>query len=74
MNEISKSVFRAKVLEVLRSVEETGQSVLITDKGKPTVEIRRYRYEMRNPKDILKGSVLAFVSPTDPTGDQWESL
>lgn len=74
MNEISKSEFKAKALEVLRSVEDTGQSVLITDRGKPTVEVRRYRGQVRNSRDILKGSVLAFLNPTDPTGEQWESL
>lgn len=73
MNEISKSEFKAKALEVLRSVEDTGQSVLITDRGRPTVEVRRYRAQLRDSRDILKGSVLAFSRPADPTGEQWES-
>jgi prevent-host-death family protein len=74
MKEISKSEFREKALEILRSVEDTGQSVVITNRGKPTVEVRRYRAQVRNPRDILKGSVLGFLNPAHPTGEQWESL
>lgn len=72
--EISKSEFKDKVLEVLRSVEDSGQSVLITDSGIPTIEIRRYREQLRDAKKILRGSVLSYVNPTRPAGEQWEAL
>jgi len=71
---ISKSEFKAKALEILRGVEETGQSVLVTDRGKPTVEIRPYRSHMRTAKEILKGSVLTFENPVEPTDERWEAL
>ncbi len=72
--EISKSEFKAKALEVLRSVEDTGQSVLITDRGVPTVEVRRYRGRLADAKKILKGSVLTYDSPEKPTGETWDAL
>jgi len=73
-SEISKSEFKAKALEVLRAVEDTGQPVLITDRGVPTVEVRPYRGQQRDAKQILKGSVLAFEKPEEPTGERWEAL
>ena len=72
--EISKSEFKARALEILRSVEDTGQSVLITDRGVPTVELRRYRGKLRDAREILKGSVVAFLDPTEPTGENWQAL
>jgi len=71
---ISKSKFNAKTLEVLRSVEMTGQSVLITERGIPTVEIRPYQGKLRDAKEMLRGSVLAFDYPYEKTGEQWDSL
>jgi prevent-host-death family protein len=71
---ISKSEFKAKALEILRSVEETGQPVLITDRGQPTVEIRRYKHQVRTAKEILKGTVLALEGPTEPIDEPWNVL
>jgi PHD/YefM family antitoxin component YafN of YafNO toxin-antitoxin module len=39
---VSKSEFRARALELLRQVETTGDRVVITDRGAPKVEVRRY--------------------------------
>jgi antitoxin (DNA-binding transcriptional repressor) of toxin-antitoxin stability system len=73
--QISKSEFKARALEFLRQVEVSGKSVVITDRGRPTVEIRRYRADQREPLEILKGSVLAFKDPLEPVAtDDWEAL
>jgi len=72
--EISKSEFKAKALEILRAVADTGEPVLITDRGTPTVEVRPYRGALRDAKELLRGSVLTFENPTEPTGEQWEAL
>jgi prevent-host-death family protein len=71
---ISKTEFKAKALEVLRAVEQTGQPILITDRGKPTVEIRPYRADGRSAKEILKNSVVAYDKPLEPTDEPWEVL
>ncbi len=73
--QISKSEFKAKALEFLRQVEVSGKSVVITDRGRPTVEIRRYRGDNRKPLEILKGSVIGFKDPLEPVAtDDWEAL
>lgn len=72
---VSKSQFKAKALEILRRVEATGEPVLVTDHGKPTIEVRRHRSLARSPLDLLRGSVVEYRDPTEPVGEQdWEAL
>lgn len=71
----SKSEFKTRALELFRRVESSGQVVIVTDHGKPTVEIRRYRETARRPLEVLKGSVTAYADPTQPVaGEDWEAL
>jgi prevent-host-death family protein len=72
--EISKTEFKAKALEVLRTVEDTGQSVIVTDRGVPTIEVRQYRGATRSLKKLLQGSVLSYDDPEGPTGEEWNAL
>ena len=74
-DEVSKSQFKAKALELFREVELTGKPVIVTDRGKPTVEVRRYRDKRRDPLAILKDSVAEYLDPTCPVADgDWEAL
>ena len=73
--QISKSEFKAKALEYFRQVESSGTSLIVTDHGKPSIEIRPYHGTERSPLEILAGSVLEYVNPTEPVGeDDWEAL
>jgi len=74
-SEVSKSQFKAKALEVFRQVEATNESVIVTDHGKPTIEVRKYRPVEHSPLQLLKGSVIEYIDPTKPVGeDDWEAL
>lgn len=73
--QVTKSQFKAKALEYFRQVETSGEAIVITDRGLPTVEIRRYRTEHRSPLEKLKGSVVDFKSPTEPVAEgDWDVL
>lgn len=73
-NHVSKSEFKAKALEFFRQVEASGESVVVTDHGKPTLEVRPYRDAERSPLDILRGSVVRYDNPVDPIGaEDWEA-
>lgn len=37
MREISKTEFKAHALEIFRDIEQSGQSRIITDRGRPTL-------------------------------------
>lgn len=72
---VSKSQFKAQALELFRRVESSGDSLIVTDRGIPTVEVRQYREAERSPLDILKGSVIEYSEPTAPVGEsEWEAL
>lgn len=73
---VSKSQFKAKALEYFRQVEASGEPLIVTDHGKPTLEIRRINHEKQDPFEILKGSVLWYDRPFDPAvdEDEWNAL
>jgi antitoxin (DNA-binding transcriptional repressor) of toxin-antitoxin stability system len=74
-NQVSKSEFKSRALEYFRQVESSGQSVIVTDHGRPALEVRPYRNvdQRRNPLDVLRGSVVSYIDPTAPIDVDWES-
>ena len=75
MEQISKSEFKAHALEVLRDIEQSGQPRIITDRGKPTLEIRKLRWQKLSPLEILKGTVVKYEAATAPVADDdWENI
>ncbi|RQH04354.1 type II toxin-antitoxin system Phd/YefM family antitoxin [Paraburkholderia dinghuensis] len=72
-NHVSKSEFKAKALEYMRQVEASGESVIVTDHGKPALEVRPYRALERDPLDVLRGSVVRYDNPTAPVDVEWEA-
>lgn len=72
---ITKSQFKSKALEFFRQVETSGDSLVITDRGQPTIEVRRYRSDQRSPLEKLRGSVVEFKDPTKPVAeDDWDAM
>jgi prevent-host-death family protein len=73
--QVTKSQFKAKVLELLRKIERTGEPVVVTDHGKPVVEVRPYQARGRDPLTRLKGSVLSYRAPTRSVAEKdWEAV
>lgn len=74
MQHLSKSQFKPKALEIMRSVEQGKGSVVITDHGKPVLELRPYDDNEVDPKQCLAGSVVEYVDPLGPVSDNdWEA-
>lgn len=72
---VTKSQFKARALEYFRQIETSGGSIVITDRGQPTVEVRRYRSDQRAPLEILRGSVVEYKKPTEPVADDdWAAV
>ena len=73
--QVSKSKFKAKALELMRHVEVSGETLIVTDHGKPSLEIRKLATEKRDPFERLRGSVLSYDDPFEPVGvEDWEAL
>lgn len=72
---VSKSEFKAKALEYFRRVEASGEPLVITDHGRPSLELRKITEDQRDPFEILKGTLLHYDRPLDPVDDEeWEAL
>ena len=70
MELISKTEFKAHALEVLRDIEQSGKPRVITDRGKPTLEIRKLRQQEITPLEVLKGTVVKYAAATEPVADE----
>jgi len=75
---VSKSKFKPRALEYFRQVEETRQSLVISDHGKPVLRIMPYLPE---PGARAKGAkrlrdvVVRYENPFEPVGvEDWEAL
>ena len=72
---MSKAAFKAQALELFRRVEATGETIVVTDRGRPVVQVGPFRGEDEAIVATLRESVLAYERPTDPVGeDDWEGL
>ncbi|CAD6558676.1 type II toxin-antitoxin system Phd/YefM family antitoxin [Paraburkholderia metrosideri] len=68
---VSKAIFKSRACELFRHVEMMGETVVVTDRGQPTIEIRPYRSKQENPLEVLRGSIVHFdekgASRPDPS-------
>ena len=74
MKTISKSKLKIKLLEFLRFVE-SGEEIVVTDKGKPVVKISRYGDSKSTELfGKMRGKVKYFEDLTTPTTEEWGKL
>jgi prevent-host-death family protein len=77
---VSKSKFKPAALEYFRRVEQTGQELIISDRGKPVLKIVPYREDdaralAAKGRQRLKGSLLNYEDPYEPVGlEDWDAL
>lgn len=72
---VSKSELKARALEYFRRVQQTQEELIVTERGKPVLKVVPYREAPDAALRALRGSVLAYVDPTEPVGvEDWESL
>lgn len=74
MTSVSKSRFKAQALEFFRQVEQTGQPLVITDRGTPVLKLVPYSDDPRAALRALRDTVVKYEAPTRPVGaEDWES-
>jgi len=78
LRHVSKSRFKAHALELFRQIEASGEPLVITDHGRPTLEVRPFRPAdpgEADPLSQLRGSVLQYDDPFAPVAEgEWEAL
>ena len=76
MESVSKSALKAKMLEYLRRVEETGEELIVTDHNRPVlriVPIRTRRAAAELFADV-RGQVVYHEDILTPTTDEWPEV
>ena len=73
---ISKSQFKPRSLEYFRLIEESGETMIITDRGKPVLKILPYKADPEDRLKMLRNSVLKYdEGPTEPVApEDWKAL
>ena len=75
MKTIQKSAFKPKAFEYFRSVETTGEEIIITDHGKPVLKISKIIDSDPEIVESLKNSVIHYENPMEPVAtEDWEAL
>ncbi len=73
MTTISKAKLKAHMLRVFREIEESGEEIVVTDRGRPVLRIQPITRH-RSAEDIfgpLRGQVVYHEDLDTPTGDEW---
>lgn len=70
---VSKSQFKPRALAYLREVEESGEPLVLTDRGRPVLRIAPYA-PAAETLAALRGCVVRYDAATEPVAvDEWES-
>ena len=75
---IAAAAFQAKCLRIINEMNEDGEPVTITNRGKPVALLSPVRPERedRSIIGVMEGSVLAYDDPFQPAADpsDWNTL
>lgn len=73
MATVSKGVLKAKMLEYLRRVEETGDELIVTDNNRPVLRIVPIRRRIAAAEMFadVRGRVVYGEDILVPTTDEW---
>lgn len=76
MIEISKTKLKAQMLKVFRDIEESGEPVIVTDRGRPTLRIEPIARKGTVDEIFghLRGKVRFIGDPNAPTTGEWEGV
>ena len=74
MKTIKASEFKARCLQLMNEVSETGEPLIITKNGKPVSQLVPYRQRPSTLFGALKGSVEILGDIVSPLDEDWEAL
>ena len=73
MHTIKASEFKARCLQLMDQVAQSGESIVITKKGKPVSRLVPYREKPTTLYGSLKGTVLIKGDIVSPLKVKWEA-
>lgn len=69
---IKASEFKAKCLSLLDEVQDTGETIVVTKRGKPVAQLEPVRQKPKTLFGAMKGSVTILGDIVGPLGDWGE--
>ena len=70
---IAAATFKAKCLELMDRVRETGVEYVVTKHGEPVAKLVPYTARKSEPLfGSMKGTVLKYERPFDPVDGEWD--
>lgn len=70
---VAAAEFKARCLELMDRVRETGAEYVVTKHGEPVAKLVPYTAPRRTSLfGAMKGTVLEFERPFDPIDDDWD--
>ena len=73
MKTVKASEFKAKCLQLMDDVAETGEAIVITKNGKPVSQLVPYRRKPKSLYGLLHGSVTIEGDIVSPLDIEWEA-
>ena len=73
MRTVKAGEFKAKCLELMDEVSRTGESMIITKRGKPVARLGPVGTETTKLLGLHKETVRIFGDIVAPTGESWEA-
>jgi antitoxin (DNA-binding transcriptional repressor) of toxin-antitoxin stability system len=73
-NTISKSKLKAKMLEIFRQLESSGDELIVTDRDKPVLKITplKPKASVTSVFEDLRGRVVYLEDINTPTLSEWD--
>lgn len=73
---ISKTQLKARMLQIFRELEESGEELIVTDRNRPVLRVVPFRPKT-TVEDVfadIYGQIEFFEDPNTPTSDDWQDL
>jgi prevent-host-death family protein len=70
---ISAAEFKARCLELMDTVSETGASIVVTKRGRPVAMLAPVRPSRSSLRGIMKGRIRVIGDIVSPVGVVWDA-
>ncbi len=72
---VSKSKFKPRSLEFFREIESTGETLIITDRGRPVLKIMPFSEDSCERMNRLRNTIIRYDNFDEPVAaEDWELL
>lgn len=73
---ISKTKLKARMLQIFRELEENGEELIVTDRGRPVLRVVPFqpKITVEDAFADIYGQIEFLEDPNAPTSDDWPEL